>query len=245
MKKIRFPALVMACLLCTGLALAEVNINTATRDQLDGLKGIGRAKAQAIIDYRRKNGPFRSVDDLHNVSGISPAMVEELRPDIMVSGSSRAAPPRAHQAGPKALPPPASPSRRESPRPAVGAGPARPAMPAKTVGDATSPARSATLPGANAPASPARPAMPAAPARPAMPGKATADAVPAVPAAPAAKAAAPARPAGPAVPARPAMPGKVSGDVAAPAAPVTRPAAPAAPARPAGPAMPARPAAVN
>jgi competence protein ComEA len=235
MKKIRFPALVMACLLCTGLALAEVNINTATRDQLDGLKGIGRAKAQAIIDYRRKNGPFRSVDDLHNVSGISPAMVEELRPDIMVSGSSRAAPPRAHQAGPKALPPPASPSRRESPRPA---------MPAKTVGDATSPARSATLPGANAPASPARPAMPAAPARPAMPGKATSDAAPVVPAA-AAKAAAPARPAGPAVPARPAMPGKVSGDVAAPAAPAARPAAPAAPARPAAPAMPARPAAPN
>lgn len=72
----------------TGAAFAAVNINTATQAELETLKGVGPAKAKAIIEYRQKKGSFKSVDDLQNVSGIGPATVQKLRKDITVSGSS-------------------------------------------------------------------------------------------------------------------------------------------------------------
>lgn len=71
-----------------GAALAQININTATKEQLDGLKGIGPAKAQAVIDYRTKNGPFKTVDDLEKVSGIGPATMKDIRNDITVTGGT-------------------------------------------------------------------------------------------------------------------------------------------------------------
>ena len=56
MKKV---ALFLAALLAyAGMAIAAVNINSATKEQLESLNGIGPVKAQAIIDYRKKNGPF-------------------------------------------------------------------------------------------------------------------------------------------------------------------------------------------
>lgn len=209
---LKFAAFAVSGLLWAGLAVAQVNINNATREQLDGLKGIGPVRAQAILDYRRKNGPFKSVDDLQNVPGIGPATVKELRRDVIVSGASRA---------PAALPAPAP--RQEAARPtlrpaAPAARPAAPNMPAKPASEAKA-----------KPAMPAAPARPqAAPASPAMPG-----AKPAAPARPAGPAVV--NPA--ASPAKPAMPGAAP---AKPAAPVAKPASPVA--KPAGPAMPARPA---
>lgn len=71
-----------------GTTFAQININTATKEQLDGLKGIGPTKAQAIIDYRTKNGPFKSVDELEKVNGIGPATMKEIRSEITVTGGA-------------------------------------------------------------------------------------------------------------------------------------------------------------
>lgn len=56
-----------------------VNINTASVEQLQELKGIGVAKAQAIVDYRTQNGKFNAIDDLANVSGIGAKLIEQNR----------------------------------------------------------------------------------------------------------------------------------------------------------------------
>ena len=68
------------------LAFGAVNINTATADELDKLKGIGPAKAQAIIDHRKKNGPFKAIEDLKNVTGIGESTFEAIKGELTISG---------------------------------------------------------------------------------------------------------------------------------------------------------------
>lgn len=63
-----------------------ININTATLEQLDSLPGIGLVRAQAIIDYRNEYGPFTSVQDLLNISGIGEKTLEKLLDYITVGG---------------------------------------------------------------------------------------------------------------------------------------------------------------
>jgi competence protein ComEA len=61
-----------------------VNVNTATEPELETLPGVGPVTAAAIIDYRTKNGPFATVDDLVDVSGIGPSTLEQIRPFVTV-----------------------------------------------------------------------------------------------------------------------------------------------------------------
>jgi competence protein ComEA len=68
----------------TGGAEPLVNLNTATMDQLESLPGIGPALAQRILDYRQEHGPFRSVEDLTNVSGIGDKRLADLRSKVTV-----------------------------------------------------------------------------------------------------------------------------------------------------------------
>ncbi|MEJ5256863.1 MAG: ComEA family DNA-binding protein [Fervidobacterium sp.] len=57
----------------------KININTAGIEELQKLPGIGPAKAQEIINYRTKNGPFRSIDEIMNVKGIGEKTFEKMK----------------------------------------------------------------------------------------------------------------------------------------------------------------------
>jgi competence protein ComEA len=61
-----------------------VNINTASLEELDTLPGIGPTTAQKIIDYREENGPFATIEDIVNVSGIGAVTYEEIKDLITV-----------------------------------------------------------------------------------------------------------------------------------------------------------------
>ena len=76
---------VLALALFSQWALAAVNLNTATKEELIALPGIGPAKAQAILDYRKANGAFKSVEELKDVKGIGAKRFEKLKGDLTVS----------------------------------------------------------------------------------------------------------------------------------------------------------------
>jgi len=98
---VRVQALLAACALAFALqpALAEesrsglegvVNLNTASVDELQLLPGVGEARAAAIVEIRKTRGGFKSVDELTEVKGIGDAMLENLRPHVVLQGKTTA-----------------------------------------------------------------------------------------------------------------------------------------------------------
>jgi len=63
----------------------SININTATAIELEQLAGVGPSTAKAIIEFRQKNGGFKTVEDLLNVRGIGPAKLSEILPQARVN----------------------------------------------------------------------------------------------------------------------------------------------------------------
>lgn len=61
-----------------------VDVNTASESELETLTGVGPVLAAAILQYRTDHGPFTSVEQLEDVSGIGPATLEALRPQVTV-----------------------------------------------------------------------------------------------------------------------------------------------------------------
>ena len=88
MSKIRETIVLLAVALAwAGAAIAgPVNVNTADAETISAeLKGVGISKAIAIVEYRKANGPFQSVDDLARVKGIGERTVEINRANILVA----------------------------------------------------------------------------------------------------------------------------------------------------------------
>ena len=70
---------------------APLDLNTATLEQLTTLPGVGPVTAKAILDFRQKSGPFRRVEDLLAIRGITDRRLKELRPYDTVQSAKKAA----------------------------------------------------------------------------------------------------------------------------------------------------------
>jgi competence protein ComEA len=102
-------SLIVSLLPAAAAWAGPVNINSADAATLaKELEGIGPAKAQAIVDYRQKNGPFRAAEDLLKVQGIGERVLEMNRGNIRLDRAA-AAPAAA-----------AKPAAKPAPRPAAG-----------------------------------------------------------------------------------------------------------------------------
>jgi competence protein ComEA len=109
---------ILLLLFGTAVPAAQVDINTADAATLAReLKGIGLKRAQDIVEYRQKHGPFRSVDELALVKGIGPAAIaknrELIRTDAKGAAPAAKAQPKSSASVPaKAVTPPSGSSNR-------------------------------------------------------------------------------------------------------------------------------------
>jgi competence protein ComEA len=77
--------------LCS-FAIAAADLNTASQQQLEAIKGIGPQKAKAIIEYRAKNGAFKTTEDVMKVPGIKEGIYNKIKGEITVGGKGAVAP---------------------------------------------------------------------------------------------------------------------------------------------------------
>ncbi len=95
-------ALAAGAILAAGAAVASakkkrpptkpIDLNHATVEQLEELPGVGPVTARHIIEFREKSGPFKRVDDLLSIHGISQRRLEKMRPYVTVGPAAKAQP---------------------------------------------------------------------------------------------------------------------------------------------------------
>ena len=68
-----------ACINNTDNTTNLININTATKEELKQIDGVGDTKAEAIIKYRNDNGPFKDIEEIKKVSGIGETLFEQIK----------------------------------------------------------------------------------------------------------------------------------------------------------------------
>jgi len=82
----KLVALVFSLFFASYVMAAPVNVNSASASEIStSLNGVGEVKAQAIVDYRKAHGGFKSVDELANVKGIGAKTLEKNKDDILLS----------------------------------------------------------------------------------------------------------------------------------------------------------------
>lgn len=69
-----------------GQAEGLVNLNTATAEQLESVPNIGKSKAEAIVQYRKDNGDFKTVEDVKKVKGIGDKLFEKIKDHLTIKG---------------------------------------------------------------------------------------------------------------------------------------------------------------
>jgi competence protein ComEA len=83
MKRLLFSMMLTLFLVST--AFAKVNINTAGVDELQGISGIGPAKAEAIVKHREEHGTFKNKEELTAVKGIGDKLFRKISDEVVVS----------------------------------------------------------------------------------------------------------------------------------------------------------------
>ena len=89
----------LAFAVASQLAAAALNLNTASKEELVALSGIGHAKAQAIIDYRVQHGGFKTIEELKDVKGIGARRFEKLKPELTLASPAAKPAARADSKG--------------------------------------------------------------------------------------------------------------------------------------------------
>ena len=89
-RKVLFPTVAVALVILMHVFIAsagdngKINVNAASAEELTQLKGVGPKYAAKIVEYREKYGPFKTPEDLMNVPGIGPKIMESNKDLIIV-----------------------------------------------------------------------------------------------------------------------------------------------------------------